>query len=358
MCARLCVPIELRPEGGTYTFVGNFTRYLSAHHIEWTADIGGDYDILFVNSFIVPFEKVLAAKRSRPALRVVQRVDGSTRDYGRTDDSDTNQARVNLLADQTVFQSRYSKFSSTEKYRVIAKDGPIIYNPVDIECFTPNGPVVARRGTRPRVAASAFSTNRMKGTWKIDQLAAESPDVDFVLCGRFEGIQPRPNVDVLGHLNRTDLSAALRSCDAFVNMSENDPCPNVVTEALASGLPVLYKDSGGVAELVGECGLAFERDAFRPCLDRLLFHRTALGEAARRRAERLFAPDVIFPQYLASMESAVRQPIPGWTKAVALAVRGYPPMVFPGRRTAGQAVAAARRQAARLVRSVIKAPVC
>lgn len=341
-----------------YTFIGNFTRYLSAHHIEWTADIGADYDILFVNSFIVPFEQVLTAKRSRPLLRVVQRVDGSTRDYGRTDDSDVNQARVNLLADLTVFQSRYSRFSSTEKYRVIAKDGPIIYNPVDVECFTPSGPALARRGDRPRVAASAFSTNPMKGTWRIGALAEANPDVDFVLCGRFEGVQQRPNIDCLGHLTHAHLAAALRSCDVFVNLSENDPCPNVVTEALASGLPVLYRDSGGVSELVGECGSAFELDTFRPSLDRLLSNRAALGESARLRVEQLFAPAVIFPQYLASMESAVRQPIPRWSTVAALAFRGYPPMVFPGGRTPGQAVAAVGRRAARLARSVIKASVC
>ena len=31
----------------------------------------------------------------------------------------------------------------------------------------------------------------------------------------------------------------------------NDPCPTVVLEALASGLPVVYSASGGVPELVG-----------------------------------------------------------------------------------------------------------
>jgi glycosyltransferase involved in cell wall biosynthesis len=46
----------------------------------------------------------------------------------------------------------------------------------------------------------------------------------------------------------------------------NDPCPNVVLEALACGVPVVHSASGGTPELVGEAGLgvasetSFERD--------------------------------------------------------------------------------------------------
>ena len=345
---KLCIPIEVRPEGGMYTFIGNFREWLKRAGHPCTQDIRDDYDVLFVNSFIVPFEEILRVKQSRPGVRVVHRVDGSTRDYGRIDSTDDDQARANLLADQTIFQSQYSKFSVTEKYRVIMNDGPVIHNPVDIQCFTPAGTFLTMPPGRPRVVTSAFSVNRMKGTWKLDRLAASNPDIDFVLCGRFEGIQSRANVHFLGHLNRVDLSAALRSCDVFVNMSENDPCPNVVLEALASGLPVLYKDSGGVRELVGDCGLAFDLDAFRSCLDRLLTNREALGNAARRRAEECFAPGVIFPKYVAAIELAERRSIPTWSVGLRLALHGYPAMLLPGRRTPGQAVAALRRLSAGL----------
>jgi hypothetical protein len=132
----------------------------------------------------------------------------------------------------------------------------------------------------------------------------------------------------------------------FVNLSENDPCPNVVTEALASGLPVLYRDSGGVRELVGDCGSAFDVDAFRPSLNRLLASRDALGHAARRRAEQCFSPDVIFPKYIAAIESAERRPMPTWRTGLGLALRGYPAMLLPGRRTPSQALTALRRLSA------------
>lgn len=321
---KLCIPIEPRAEGGMYTFVGHLRAYLDAQRIPYTADIDDSYDVLFVNSWIVPYERVRRVKEARPAVRVVQRVDGSSMDYGGYRSGDARQARVNLLADVTVFQSAYSKLSTMKKFHVVAQDGPVIHNPVDAVLFTPDGPRLDFVDGRPAVACASWSTNRGKGTRDIDQLAARHADVDFVLCGRFEGLQLRDNLIHLGHASRGDIARALRSCDAFLNLSENDPAPNVVIEALASGLPVLYRDSGGVPELVGDCGLPVTLGNFREQLDLLLARREPLAQAARERAVRLFSPEVVFPQYLEAMAAATRRPLPTIWTFVQLAARGFP----------------------------------
>ena len=108
--------------------------------------------------------------------------------------------------------------------------------------------------SRARVACASWSTNRGKGTWQIDRLAESHPDVTFVLCGRFDTIEPRPNVVRLGHLDRDRMAEALRSCDVFLNLSENDPCPNVVIEALASGLPVQVGAQVGETAILSAAG--------------------------------------------------------------------------------------------------------
>ncbi|NTW87968.1 MAG: glycosyltransferase family 4 protein, partial [Desulfobulbaceae bacterium] len=43
-----------------------------------------------------------------------------------------------------------------------------------------------------------------------------------------------------------------RESDLLLHTKYNDPCPRLVVEAMACGLPVLYSATGGVAELVGE----------------------------------------------------------------------------------------------------------
>lgn len=340
-----------RPEGGMYTFLANLTAYLRRHGIRYTRDLNGDYDILFVNSFAVPYDAVIAAKRARPALKVVQRLDGSARDYGRGGDADDRQAQVNLLADLTVFQSRYAKYSVREKYRIIAQDGPIVYNPVDVDLFKPLDQLPENR--HPRVVSVTFSTNPKKGASLIDTLARSHPDIEFVLCGRHAIVGDRPNVRLMGVLDRETLAGVLRTCDVFLSVTENDSCPNVVLEALASGLPLVYRRSGGVPELVGECGVEMEPNTFRRALDDVLGRRRELSNTARRRAVDLFHPELIFGRYLDAMESAVRQPIPSYATVLALAVRRYPALVFPGRRTPRQATAAVLAAGKRVVKSAL-----
>lgn len=322
---RICLPIQPQPEGGAHTFIHNFRRYVEAQQIPFTDRLSDPYDILLVNSWMMDYERVRAEKKSKPAIRVVHRIDGSAVDYGRRDDADLRQARVNLLADLTIFQSHYSRLSTTKKFRVIAHDGPIIHNPVDTELFAPHGERHPLPETgRPRVVNVCWSTNRMKGTWQIPEFARKYHDVDFVLCGRYDFTCDAENVFILGHLKADALARVLRSCDVFMNLSENDPCPNVVLEALASGLPVLYKDSGGVPELVGPAGQPTSLHGFREDLQQVLDHRESLAATARQRAQSLYSTNVIFPKYLAAMHQVTRQPLPSPLVYWRMHAAGYP----------------------------------
>ena len=284
---------------------------------------------------------------------MAHRIDGSAVDYGGNPESDRAQARVNLLADATIFQSAYGRHATTQKVKVVSSDGPVIHNPVDLELFRPDGPRVALPSAESlRIACVSWSLNRQKGTWLIDRLADEHPECLFVLCGRFAGTSQRTNVIHLGHLGRPELAAALRSCDAFVNLSENEACPNVVLEAMASGLPILFRDSGGVSELVGEAGVAVEPETFRQGLERLITNRSQLAGVARRRAEERFAPDVIFPQYLTAIERSERRRLPSPVSVMKLARAGYP--VLPRARSAAELVGALQRRSPALVRRALR----
>src|SRR5262245_239261 len=307
-----------------YTFVAQLRTYLDVHGVPHTADLRDDYDFLFVNSWVVPYARVRHVKETHPAVRVVHRVDGSSMDYGGYRSGDARQARVNLLADLTVFQSAYSKLATTKKFHVMTQDGPVIRNPVDPVLFTPEGARLGRADGRPAVACASWSTNPGKGMGDIDRLAAIHTDVDFVLCGRFEGLRLRDNLIHLGHASRSDIAQALRSCDVFLTLSERDSAPNVVIEALASGLPVLYRDSGGVPELVGDCGLPVTVGTLRDLLDQMLTRREAFARAARERASCHLAPEVVCPQYLAAMSATSRRPLPTRCAFLRSAIHAVP----------------------------------
>lgn len=324
---RFCIPIAIGSEGGRHTFLSNFLTYLEKLGVSVTDDIESDYDILFVNSWVVPYASVYGAKARKTHTRVVHRIDGSALDYGRTDGADARQARVNLLADLTIFQSQYGKYATTQKFKVISHDGPVIYNPVDTKSFSPDGPRMDLAG-RCKVCHVTFSTNPHKGVQSLYTLAKSNPDIDFILVGQYKDPPLINNVRLLGVLNRETLPKALRACDVYLTFSENEACPNTVLEALATGLPILYKDSGAVAELVGPCGLAAEVANFRDRLEEALRRRKELSLAARVRAETLFAPDVIFPKYLEAIRKTDRRPLPSIRDLIKLRFQGYPVM-FP-----------------------------
>lgn len=93
-----------------------------------------------------------------------------------------------------------------------------------------------------------------------------------------------------------------RQADAYLMTKHNDPCPNTVLEALATGLPVLYSASGGVPELVGDdagIGLPVEQtfdhaavpESFDIAkgMEAIVRGREAMSVNARRRAVERFS---------------------------------------------------------------------
>ncbi|WP_127818530.1 glycosyltransferase family 4 protein [Microbacterium sp. CPCC 204701] len=93
-------------------------------------------------------------------------------------------------------------------------------------------------------------------------------------------------------VDRAALPALLQSADVFVAPSRwPEPSGLTVGEAMATGLPVIASDAGGIASVLGDAGLLVRpgdvpalADALGSLLDDAVL-RAALGGAARRRAE-------------------------------------------------------------------------
>lgn len=324
---RICIPIEDRARGGMYTFLRYFREWMDRQGMAHTGAMEDDYDVLFVNSFMVPFEAVRAARDRLPGMKVVQRVDGSAADYGRDVLDDVRQARVNLLSDLTVFQSGYGRLATTRKFRVLPDRGEVISNPVDHRLFEPEGTTMALPGD-VKVGFVSYSTNPRKGAPLLYSLAAACPGVSFFLAGEQRDVPALGNVRALGAMPHDGLPPFLRGCHVMAFLAENETCPNVVLEAMACGVPVLYLDSGGTSEIVGEAGLPVTVETFDEQLRRVLHDRPKWSARARKRVVDNFTPDHIFPRYIRAVEGTRRRRSPVRWRILRAILRGYP-VLFP-----------------------------
>ena len=119
--------------------------------------------------------------------------------------------------------------------------------------------------------ASSWSDNPNKGvdvlSWLDAHLDHERYELTF--AGRTDEVFE--HVLVLGPIATEPLAEELRRSDVYLAPSRNDPCSNALLEALACGLPAVFRASGGHPELVGEGGLPFELPEEVPAaLDRLV----------------------------------------------------------------------------------------
>lgn len=189
---------------------------------------------------------------------LIHRVDGVA-ELGRGTKSEVDpiQFSINSLCDLTVFQSEYSR-SAFEQFNVVPEKWNIVHNGVDGSVFFPSD--IRRLQEGPfRIAASSWSPNRNKGFAQLAQLSL-IPGVEVHFMGQWnETIEPLKTVNH-GSQRPADLAVILRDMDAFVHAGINEACSNSIVEALATGLPVMYVDSGANKELVGEFGIELTAD--------------------------------------------------------------------------------------------------
>uniref|UniRef100_A0A6V2AAT1 Glycosyltransferase subfamily 4-like N-terminal domain-containing protein n=4 Tax=Ditylum brightwellii TaxID=49249 RepID=A0A6V2AAT1_9STRA len=101
------------------------------------------------------------------------------------------------------------------------------------------------------------------------------------------------NTVFTGQLGGDDLSRAFASADAFVMPSDSETLGFVVLESMASGVPVVGVDAGGIPDIIDDGETSFlvpigDTDAFVDRLTKLRdpVFRKKMGKAARAEAER------------------------------------------------------------------------
>jgi glycosyltransferase involved in cell wall biosynthesis len=178
--------------------------------------------------------------------------------------------RLRAMADFVVHQSRFCEESAQRFLGPCDAPSEVLFNPVDTVRFQPResgmrgGPLrllcAGTHGTRDRVlnALEALVLLRKRGLEAVMTVAGsfqwKNGEGDFQRM--IEALDLQKCVRRLAKFSQSDAAGMYQEHDILVHPKYMDPCPTVVLEALACGLPVAGSASGGMPEMVDEsCGV-------------------------------------------------------------------------------------------------------
>jgi glycosyltransferase involved in cell wall biosynthesis len=196
----------------------------------------------------------------------------------------------------------------------------VVRNGVDLERFTrmpiPNGnsaKVVAIGSLTPvkrwdRLLNAAFKLKQMQFPFRV-QIVGEGP-LRGTLERQANDLKIKNCVELVGQ--RNDIPAILSDGLLLAHTSQNEGCPNVIMEAMASGRPVVAMDAGDVPSLVddGKTGFIVRQDDTNALAERIavLLQNPSLCErmsvAARLKAEKEFGLERLLGETLAAYRMA------------------------------------------------------
>jgi glycosyltransferase involved in cell wall biosynthesis len=199
--------------------------------------------------------------------------------------------RVFQRAAWTVGWSSWVRDSLVDEYAVEPERAVVIPPGVDTTRWTPGGD---RREDRVRYLFVGGDFERKGGAALLRAFAKLPADQAELTLVTKSPVAPAPSVRVVDDLGPNDprLIELYRSSDVFVLPSRSETFGIAAVEAIASGLPVVATDVGGLPDIVvdGETGFTVppgDVDALAAQLIQLhdsAALRRRLGEAAHRRA--------------------------------------------------------------------------
>lgn len=228
-----------------------------------------DFNVLYLGSSWMPLEARMLVRlaRHRSAAFVWNQNGVAYRGWYGDGWELVNRPRARLLheADHVVYQSAFCKLAADRFYGERKDAWEVLHNPVDTDAFAP-APGRPRRPLTLLLGGSQYQQYRVESALEALALVRRERDARIIVAG---ALSFAPNgeevaadivkrlglvgaVDFTGPYTQSEAPSLMRRADVLVHPKYNDPCPTVVLEAMAAGLPVVYSHSGGTPELVGE----------------------------------------------------------------------------------------------------------
>ncbi len=282
-------------------------------------------NILYLVSSALPYfpeRMALFAKEAGAKLIVNQNGVAYPGWYGKGwEKANASMKQLLHTADHVFYQSGFCR-ESADKFLGRPRSGQheILHNPVDTSFFKPSGAhrsvdapvVILLAGShwspyRVRVALETLEKARRKNDRICLQIAGRFCWLSNEQDARDEIIEYARELGVSDHVNisgpytQKQAPELLNRCSILLHTKYNDPCPRLVVEAMACGLPVVFSATGGVPELVGEEAgvgvpgpLDWEKDhppdsaELAAAVDQVVADWSSYSEAARSRAVQNF----------------------------------------------------------------------
>lgn len=225
-------------------------------------------------------------------------------------------ARLRAQADFIIYQSDFCRVSAERYLGPAAAPFEVLVNPVDLDAFAPAPKLPSTETIQLLAAGTHNQSSRVLGAVEVlRRLRAAGHDAHLTIAGKLGWPGGAADVSlaiVTGGLtdhvtqipafSQSDAVELLRASHILLHLKYHDPCPTMVIEALACGVPVIGSRSGGLPELVGtyagtllEVPLSWRRAAYpKPktivaAVESIVKSWPQFHEAARARAEKMFS---------------------------------------------------------------------
>lgn len=262
---RKCIYINRQPIsgpwGGGNKFVKNLASKLKSLNFEVTYELTPNVDIIFCfdprpNSSGLWYQDFLNHKAKYKSI-IMQRV-GDVGTHSKPELTSLVKQCMQY-SDYLIFPSHWAKnYINCDKNNAMVIDNKpqsIFYN------FRSQNKTI----DKIKIVTHHWSNNPKKGFDVYEKLGKlideKSIDVDFTYIGRWNNDYSTKGIKIIEPKDSDSLSKILPQYNVYLTASLEEAGANHVLEAIASGLPILYRSGGGsIDEYCDQYGISYNED--------------------------------------------------------------------------------------------------
>lgn len=164
------------------------------------------------------------------------------------------------LADFVVYQTEFTKRCTDKFIGKFSGPSEVIVNPVDTQKFKPQEHPSPQEPLVVIMSGNHFeSKERMLVSLEAMRRVREQLPAKLLIIGKPDFETKEEWVEQTGAFTQKEAPKLYQRAHLLLHLKYLDPCPTTVLEALASGLPVVGQNNGGMPELVGnKAGILIE----------------------------------------------------------------------------------------------------